>query len=412
MNLKGLVATLADETEWEEPGDPGAPPFYYTVAGRAADELKGHAREVLPELTEVMRRSVWAAHAGMQLLAECGEEGVPLLLEMLRHPDARVRRVALGRVRDQLATSPSCEEALVSALWEGLLDRETSYAVVGELPYLKTSLTPPPYLVERLASGLLEGTVHVDTGHHFSEYGAIREAMTELAARGNGRAATVLGLHPVDDLDADKLCQGVLTPDLVMLLGQLGARAEAAVPRLAELLPDMKACLALLKIPGGRQLAEPHGRELFLTADDRWKDALAHWHPDPAKLAEQVLPVLRQRQDLRGVKALGKHAVGQLPWLMEFLQPYGDKLRCWEAVACIATFGAAARPAFPALARLLDVTDHRGVVLKALVTLGPVAREEFLPLLEVLELESQRWLVWQHNYWDRGLAEALAALRG
>ena len=99
MNLKALVAALADETEWEEPGEIGAPPFYFTVAGRAADELKGHAREVLPELTEVMRRSLWAAHAGMQLLAECGEEAVPLLLEPGIQCGNAVRRVGGGRDR-------------------------------------------------------------------------------------------------------------------------------------------------------------------------------------------------------------------------------------------------------------------------------------------------------------------------
>jgi hypothetical protein len=411
LKLLNLVATLADESEWEVPGDIGAPPFYYTASGQAAGDLKGHAHEVLPELAEVMRRSIWAAHAGMQLLAECGDDAVPLLLEMLRHPDRRVRSVALGRVRDQVKSSPAHEDTLVQALWEGLLDPETSYKVVGELPYVKTALRPTPAYLERLAAGLRARTAHVEAGHFFAEHAGVREALTDLAAQGNGAAASILGRHSLAELDADKLCQGVLTPELVTLLGQLGERAEAARPRLAELPPDTRTVVALMKIPGGWAHAEPHVKRLFLEEDERGKAALIRWHPNPGKLADEVLGTLRQRQDLRGMSALGAYAADQLPWLRTFLQPYGDKLRCWDALNCIAQFGEQARPAFAALAALLDHTEHRGSVLRALTLLGPVAREEFLPLLEVLELESQRWLVWQHNYWDRTLAEALAALR-
>ena len=114
-----------------------------------------------------------------------------------------------------------------------------------------------------------------------------------------------------------------------------------------------------------------------------------------------------------GMAALGALMKGQLSWLLTLLEPYGvDKIPRFYAIEIISNFGEAAREAFPKLARLLDQTDDRGAVLKALIRLGPLAAPDFQTLLEVLELESRSWSGWQWNWWRHDIVAALAALRG
>ena len=190
--------------------------------------------------------------------------------------------------------------------------------------------------------------------------------------------------------------------------------------------------MALLRIPGGQSYVMESIEDLFMR-DESVRAALARYHPDPAGLARAVIPRLRQQwetiseacrrrgqqaytSDLaswRGMQDLGALMVGELPWLMTFLEPYGvDKIPRHYAIRIVSTFGEAAREAFPKLARLLDQTDDRGLVLEALQRLGPLAAPDFETLLEVLELESRTWRGWQRNWWRHKVVSALAAVRG
>lgn len=416
--LEALVRALADDGEFEEPGDLGAPPFYYLVASAAREALGDRACQVLPLLAETMRSSPIAAQQGADLLPRCGAAGAPLLAELLAHPHEWARRAAASAARAQLAQG--ADRPLVEALFRALLDpdwdvrsRAVSVLEGGDL-----AESAPPGLLDDLLPILRaepqSGTMVAATALFLPDP-RVLDAWVDLAAAGSAAAAERLRQH-VDRLDSaavQRLCAGELTPPLLNLLGDLGPRAEAAAPRLWDLLPEPRAARALLGIPSTREELAERAADLFLRAEPWLRQELLRRHPRPEELARQVLPMLKalpELEALRAMRVLGPLAADELPWLVQFLEPRGAATAA--ALDVVATFGEAARPAFGRLAALLDHSDHRGPALRALAQLGPIAADEFLPLLEVLDLERRIWLVWQRNYWSAALDQALAALGG
>lgn len=422
--LLELVEALADDGEYEEPGDPGAPPFYYLVAARASETLGEHAREVLDELGHAMRAHALAAQQGVRLLPRCGAVGTPYLIEVLRGPHVWGRQVAVHQVTEQLRVTPAAErEPLVRAFLECLADPDAGvvFNALSEARHLfknqprlarLASQEVVDRLVERMRAQPAAGT-YAEVCQFFAERPGVVEAWVDLAAGGAAAPAELLLGHVprLTETDIHRLCTGRLH---LPLLGALGERALEAAPRVRELLPDSAAAITLSRMGVELDLAA-----IFLQeADFRVQEALVRGCAHPERLAQEVLPKLHARWNnrlkdisvLRAVGAFKGHAVSELPWLLELLNPYGKW--CSDAVGIISWFGEEARPAFPALAKLLDHTDQRGPVLKALQRLGPVAKDDFLLLLEVLELESKRWLVWQRNWWVNQLQETLKAVRG
>lgn len=415
--LGALVRALADDGEFEEPGDPGAPPFHYLVASAAAEALGDRACQVLPLLAQTMRSSAMAAQQGADLLPRCGPAGAPILAELLAHPHEWARRAAASAARAQLAHG--VDGALAQALFRALLDPDGEVRSRAVSALQGRDVAAPPGLVEDLL-GLLRaaprsGTMVAATALFLPDP-RVLEAWVDLAAAGSAPAVERLRQHHanLDDRAVERLCAGELTPPLLNLLGDLGPRAEAAAPRLWEVLddPDLgpRAARALL---GMRAELAGRAADLFLRSEPWLRQEMLRRHPRPEELARQVLPALKalpELEALRAMRTLGPLVVGELPWLAQFLEPRGAATAA--ALDVVATFGPAARPAFGRLAALLDHSDHRGPVLRALAQLGPVAADEFLPLLEVLDLERPRWLVWQRNHWSAALDAALAALRG
>ncbi len=425
--LLELVEALADDGEFEEPGDPGAPPFYYLVASRASETLGEHAREVLEELGQAMRAHALAAQQGVRLLPRCGEAGTPWLIEVLRGPHVWGRQVAVQQVTEQLrVTAATGWEPLVQAFLECLADPDVG-VVFNALCEARRLFRDKPHL-DRLASAELvdrlvqrmrvqptAGT-YAEVCQFFAHRPGVLEAWVDLAAAGARVPTELLRGHltRLSESDVDRLCRAPMQPALLILLGDLGPRAREAIPRLRDLLPDSAAAIALSRMGLELDLAEVFLKE----SDFHVQEALVRHCAHPQRLAQEVLPKLHARWTgrrkegsvLRAVGAFRRHAVSELPWLLELLHPYGEW--CSTAVGIISWFGEEAHPAFPALAKLLDHTDQRGPVLKALQRLGPVAKDDFLLLLEVLELESKRWLVWQRNWWFDQLQETLKAVRG
>jgi len=425
--LLALVAALADEGEFEEPGDIGAPPFYFHVGVAARHSLGSRSGQVLGALAEQMKTSRMAAQQGARLLPLVGTAATPLLVETLKGEHEWGRASAVQEVGKQLALSPELNPELMRALLNALADPsgEVAYSARNEVGHLLKKhrrLNLSPWIGEGLLARLIQQE-RWEALDIFSQDPRVLEAWLDLAVTGDARTCDLL-LNQVDRLDeaaVARLCAGQPSLALIRLLSQLEQRADATLPWLQALGEDRErgpmAKVAVLRISQGR-IVPPGLTDLFMEKED-YRNGLVRFHPQPAEFARELFPRLRDRWEKtednnawRGLKVLAPWLVEQLEWLRTHLgrYPRSTVARSY-AVEIIGTFGQAAAPAFEQMAVLLDDTEARGGVLKALTSLGPVAREDFLVLLEVMHLESRRWLTWQKNYWSKPLDEALAALR-
>lgn len=444
--VEALIIALGDEGYYEIL-EPGAPSFVYAVNERVLDVLKPIASGHFDRILDQMQSSVSAMLSGLSLMPSCGEPGSRVVLDALDHPDGRVPPRAATVLSSMLGSDadepdPRLMQTLLRAMiHQDVFVRSTAIDSIASYFARHPDLDPvealPPGFLEILAQAVLSGKTRPDAGWPFLSHHLMLEAAVHRAAGGDDQTAHILRKHLVrlDDALVALLTRGVMTPGLAQLLGDLGERARDAIPALlaARRLPGLEgwAAVALLRIPGGESGGLEGIEELFMS-DETIREAVLRYHPDPEGLAEAVIPrFLEQWQRIdeacrqggeqaytsklapwRGMRALGPLMVVQLPWLLNYLEPYGvDKIPRRYAIEIISTFGEAAGEAFPKLARLLDQTDDRGTVLKALTRLGTVAAPDFQTLLEVLELESRSWTGWQWNWWRQDIVAALGAVR-
>jgi hypothetical protein len=396
---RALVEALADPTFSESAADYDAPPHVYGVAQAALESLQGLTEP--PGLAEVMRRSPQAARLGVCLLPQ-GE----LLREMLRHPQAEVRTAAVERWGE---LGGSDWQPLLEALLDQngqVVSMAMSYA--RKLPDL-AQLAAPQRAVqnmrERPRAGLFVQVVAL-----FQPTEEVLRAWVELAGQGCAEAANQLIRHRAL-LNYEMVRELPPTAETLSLWGWIGD--PRALPLLRAQRERPEAMLALLRLGE----ASDQVAELFL-AQEKFRKAVLAAHPDPARLVQEVVPILKRQWDqgedlgaLRGLEVLAAYLGPEMPWLLSKLKPYsGEPLARQYAIAIVGKLGSQAVPAFEALAVLLDNSDCRGCVLQALAELGPLARADFLPMLLDLKKASGRWLHWQKNWWTEPLELALRSL--
>lgn len=434
--LQLLLNALSDEGYYEIP-EPGAPSFIYSVAELASRALESWGPEAFDPLVAAMRACDKAAILGAWHMPRHGQPGLAVLRELLQHPNPKVVGAALGASsqvlrEDGLRGVPE----LVGALFPLMLHPEgqVRYSASNSLGYFfeaHPELDPKsfvdPDFVAQLADGIAACRILPEVGKLFGDDDGIFAGWVEWACQGNEQGTRpLLGqLERLDSTQVGKLANGKLTPALIKLLGKLGPRAAEAVPALLQARNDPKleaaVTVALLQILEHSQMVTDEDRlkDLFFEDESARAGVIANY-PYPQALAAGLIPRLIEQWNstkdlkaLRGLEALGPLMLPAMPWLLAQLQMYpSEKHARTYAINILSTFGAEAKPAFDKLALLLDNTDARGSVLKALARLGPAAAPDFLLVLEVLEVESRSWVTWQRNWWRQPVLAALESVRG
>jgi hypothetical protein len=433
MVLQLLLNALSDEGYYEIP-EPGAPSFIYSVAELASQALESWGSEAFVPLVVAMKACDKAAVWGAWHMPRHGQAGLGVLQELLQHANSKVVGAALGASSQVLREGLRGVPELVSALFPTTLhlDGQVRYSASSSLAYFfkahpeldPNSFVGPDFLAQ-LADGIATCRILPEVGRLFSDDDRIFAGSVEWACQGyeQGTWPLMAQLERIDSAQVRKLANGKLTPALITLLGELGPRAAEAVPALVQAKNDpaleAAAMVALLQV--SFEMAPDHDRltDLFFEQENARAGILAN-HPDPEALAAGLIPRLIEQWNrtkdlkaLRGLKTLGPLMLPAMPWLLAQLQMYpSEKHARTYAINILSTFGAEAKPAFDKLALLLDNTDARGSVLKALARLGPVAAPDFLLVLEVLEEESRSWVTWQKNWWREPVVAALKSVRG
>ena len=420
----GLIEALVDTGVGEWPGDYDAPPFYYPVAGAAAESLAGRAEQCIDQIMAQTRVSNTAAFYVARMLGHLGQAGVEPLLELCQHPYGEARAQAVYSLRPMYDRCG--DPRLIAQLLQLLVDSDsgTTYYAVGQVKELPRHLLKlaPGSLVEallaRCAASPAAGTFS-EALDYFADDPRVFEFKVEQAAAGYERPCTLLlygNLEKLSQAQVDHLCEGRLTAPLINLLGGLGERAVAAAPRLLELVEDpelgKRAVMALLAMPTQQRAVLDYLPEIYVT-DHLLRGHVLRLHPDREALARAVLPRLAaaaQKLDgdaFRALEKFGSLAVGEAPWVIGMARLGVQDYFRDSAVELLGDFGEAARPAFPSFFKLLEYSSTRPAVLKALVKLGPVAAEFEIPL-EVVKLESR----YPKSEEIKLLAQALQAVRG
>ncbi len=431
--LKALVSALADDGYWET-SNPDGPSQIYAVADRALEALQEKMPEAYPVFEEAAARNSAIASAGAALYRAAGERGQEVLREHARRDDPVLSRSALNQliqtVRDSKGRPPRrslC--AILHALAHG--DGGVRFDAMSYLPYYFKEFPEQGPLdfvedefVDALAAAIANGRAQMETGLVFADDPRILQAWVDVVAQGHDQPSSYGCLTPhlsrLDDGQVRQLVDAPLHPTTIGLLGDLKERTVEAIPRLVQALDDSEkinlVAVALAKIPGGLPHIADRLADQFIN-DEASRRAIVANHSDLKVLAQDVIPRLKERWNstkdlgwLRGMEALGPLMVVELDWLATHLKKYGvDSHARMYAMSIVGTFGPEAAPIFPQLRELLDYTDTRGIVLKTLAKLGPDA-VEFLPRLREMRTESERWLVWQRNWWTNPLNDALTAI--
>lgn len=431
--LEALVSALADDGYWETP-NPDGPSEIYAVADRALEALQDKMPEAFPLFEEAAAHNPVIASAGAALYRAAGERGQEILREHARRDEPLVSRSALNQliqtVRDSNGHPPrESLRAILRALTHS--DGGVRFDAMSYLPYYFKEFpeqSPLDFVedefVAAVAAEITSGRAPMETGRVFADDPRVLQAWVDVVAQGREQPSSYGRLAPhlnrLDDGQVRRLLDAPLHAATIGLLGDLKERAIEAIPRLVQALDDPTkanlAAVALAKIPGGLPHIAERLADQFVNDEASRRSIVAN-HPDPSALAREVIPRLKERWGttkdlgwLRGMEVLGPLMARELDWLATHLKKYGvDSHARMYAISIVGKFGPEAAPVFPQLRELLDDTDTRGLVLKALTKLGPDA-SEFLPRLQEMRRESERWLVWQRNWWTHPLNEALAAL--
>ena len=434
--LRALVEALADPGFWEVPNDVGEPSDLYAVSTRACQVLLERMPDAFEVFHEAARRSPAIAGGGARIYWAAGERGHKELREIVRRDPSEQSYPALNQLISILRDDKGhANRENLKTVIEALLHDNVSvrFAAMNYLPYYyqehptkrPTDLVADGF-IEELAAAISAGRVQMDTGMIFIDDARILQAWVNRVGEGVHTPSFYSLLRPhlgrLDDQQVQTMVEAPLHPQTIALLGELGARAQAAIPRLVEALDDPAradhAKVALLTIPGGYSEVSDGLADQFMN-DEASRQAIVANHPDPEAFAAEVVPGLTERWRttgdllwLRGMKAVGPLMKSESKWVAAQLKKSGvDKHARSYAIDIVATWGEAARPHFPQLRTLLDQTETRGDVLDALTRLGPIAADVFLARLEQLDQQSHRWLIWQTNWWRESLTKALKSLR-
>lgn len=402
--LQALVQALRDEEYYEHPGDYDAPTFIYSVADAAATALQGRVESALPQLVEQMRVSEHAALYTARVLAHGGAAAVEPLLELIVYPAARVRKEAILAAA-QLRKSG--DQRLVVALMHAMLesDGELAYAAVSSVGY---AVQENPALVELASTQLIEALVEgaraqpqsgtrVDAVAHLAP--RTLDALVDLAASGCAHAAARLRQHAhrLSEKTLLKLAAGPISDSVTATLGHaaevlpLSSPTRAAIAQ--RLKPDGKAgVLALLRLGQSLEAVLPLVPKLYVENEEA-QAVIVRAHPNLGAFADEVLPLLRQPAQaknyaaLQGLKRLGPLARSELSWILPLLQPYRDDMYLRQLLDIVAAMGAAAEPAFGALAALLEHPRQQPWALQAIARIGAPGAPYFLEYLQILQAE-------------------------
>jgi len=344
----------------------GAPVF--------ADALAQVGPAVLPTLLKILQEgkpeeSAWVLRA----LRGFGTPAVPVLSEALKHDKPAVRAAAasaLGAMGRDAAdavnplfvltedASPEVQAAALRALVAQRAD-------AGRLkPLLQTALASPNAEVRKAG---VAGTAALGGAAELGVPGLVDLLADDDAA---GRVAAVQALGqlgaqaaPAVEPLAARLGDLALQSLIVETLGKIGPAAAPAVPRLVELAKgtDQRASVlpALTKIGAGAVPALPL---IYACLNDQAGDvrasaatALAAIESDQTKALATLIP-LAGDQSGRMRRAVG---------------------------AALVQYGAAARPAVPALVRMLPSVNERGEAMRALRAIGVESVPELKKILTI-----------------------------
>jgi HEAT repeat protein len=344
----------------------GAPVF--------ADALAQIGPAVLPTLLQALQTgkpedSAWILRA----LRGFGSPAVPVLSEALKHASPAVRAAAastLGAMGRDAAdavnplfvlTEDASPEVQAAALRALVAQRADS----GRLkPLLQTALASKNVDVRKAGAA---GTAALGGAAQLGVQGLL-DLLADDDAMGRVAAVQALGQlgaesAPAVEPLAARLGDLALQSQIIETLGKIGPAASSAVPRLVELAKstDQRASVlpALTKIGPGASVALPL---IYTCLNDQAGDvrasaatAIAAVEGDQAKALATLLPLAGD--------------------------PSGRMRRAVSAA--LVQYGAAARPAVPALVRMLPSENERSEALRALKAIGVETLPELKAMLAV-----------------------------
>lgn len=376
-------------------------------AATALGRLGFEARPAVPALIERLKdQDEMVCQAAARALSQVA--GVPDLVRLLGHKDARVRRwgaFAIGDLRRVLGgmhpTSIVVDKfqselkPAVPALIEALQDKNDK--VQAEVVAALGAIGPPAKEAVPKITALLK---HPDKLLR-------RTAASALwFIDGQDKVAVPMLIEGMQDKGTDRIDRKAC----VQVLGEIGAKAEAAVPALIELLrgieksrrTEISAELSFDACEALGRIGAPAVPALMKQLRDQDVDIRKHavwalWRMGPqAKAAVAVLAEVSRddNNDLRAfaVAALGKigpAAGGAVPALIERLQDSDAKMRKSAAYA-LGSIGPAAKHAVAALiATLKDEEDPvRETAAWALGKIGPDAKAATPALIEAAKTDA------------------------
>jgi HEAT repeat protein len=169
-----------------------------------------------------------------------------------------------------------------------------------------------------------------------------------------------------------------------LALGEIGAVAAPAIPQLAALSNIVSAELAIIKIQGGP--FQPFIERLRNTSDEGKWIRTARLVADLGTNAEPAIPLLLSvlnSTNRIGAKEQALYALGRIhrrpdlciPVMMTLLESPEPNIR-YRTLMVLTSFGAAAKPAFPAILRSIGSSSHWSwVQLEATNTLRAIDPE-------------------------------------
>jgi HEAT repeat protein len=329
---------------------------------------------VLPIILKTLQEgppqdSAWALLA----LRGFGAPAVPVLAEALRHPHPTVRAAA--------------------AVTLGSMGRDSADAV-NPLFVLTEDASPEvqaaalrALIAQRADAARLKPLLQAALG---SQNADVRKAGAAGTAAFGGAAQ--LGVPGLLDLLADEDAVGRVAA--VQALGQLGAQAAPAVGPLAARLDDLALQSPIIetlgKIGPAAAPAVPSLVALAKSTDQRATvlPALTKIGPGSSTALPLIYACLNdQAGDVRAaaVTALAAVESDQTKALATLIPLAGDaSARMRRAVsAALVQYGAAARPAVPALVRMLPSENERGDALRALQAIGVDSVPELKKMLGI-----------------------------